>query len=53
MDIINSIACWEQAKIYTVFFFVRAMVPWPGIKPAPPAVEVQSLNRWTAREVPT
>ena len=24
----------------------------PGIEPVPPAVEVQSLNHWTAREVP-
>ena len=24
----------------------------PRIKPAPPAVEVRSLNHWTAREVP-
>ena len=23
-----------------------------GVKPAPPAVEMQSLNHWTAREVP-
>ena len=23
-----------------------------GIKPEPPAVEMQSLNHWTAREVP-
>ena len=23
-----------------------------GVKPVPPAVEVQSLNHWTAREVP-
>ena len=28
------------------------LVPWPGIKPQPPAVEVQSPNHWTAREVP-
>ena len=28
------------------------LVPHPGIEPTPPAVEVQSLNRWTAREVP-
>ena len=28
------------------------LVPQPGIKPVPPAVEVQSLNNWTAREVP-
>ena len=23
-----------------------------GIEPTPPALEAQSLNRWTAREVP-
>ena len=28
------------------------LVPWPGIKPAPPALGVQSLNHWTTREVP-
>ena len=26
--------------------------PQPGIKPAPPALEGQSLNHWTSREVP-
>ena len=29
----------------------RISVPWPGIEPMPPAVEAQSLNHWTAREV--
>ena len=28
------------------------LVPWPGIKPLPLTVEAQSLNHWTAREVP-
>ena len=28
------------------------LVPWPGIEPAPLAVEAQSLNHFTAREVP-
>ena len=28
------------------------LVPRPGIEPAPPALEVWSLNHWTAREVP-
>ena len=28
------------------------LVPWPGIKPAPPGGEAQSLNHWTTREVP-
>ena len=26
------------------------LVPWPGIKPGPSAVKVQSLYHWTARE---
>ena len=28
------------------------LVPQPGIEPTPPAEEAQSLNHWTAREVP-
>ena len=28
------------------------LVPQPGIKPVPPAVEAQSPNHWTTREVP-
>ena len=28
------------------------LVPWPGIEPAPPALEAQSLNPCTARDVP-
>ena len=27
------------------------LVPWPGIEPSAPVVEVWSLNHWTAREV--
>ena len=30
----------------------RILVPRPGIKPLPPLLEDQSLNHWTAREVP-
>ena len=30
----------------------RISIPRPGIEPTLPAVEVQSLNHWTAREVP-
>ena len=30
----------------------KILVPQPGIEPLSPAVEAQSLNRWTAREVP-
>ena len=43
---------------YCYFFFGHTaacgiLAPGPGIKPRPPALEVQSLNPWTAREVPT
>ena len=27
------------------------LVPQPGIEPAPPALEAQSFNHWTTREV--
>ena len=28
------------------------LVPWPGIKTLPPAVETENPNHWTTREVP-
>ena len=28
------------------------LIPWPGIKPGPPALGVWSLSHWTTREVP-
>ena len=28
------------------------LVPWPGIKPGPPALGAWSLSHWTTREVP-
>ena len=33
-------------------FGVWDLAPWPGIKPCPPALGVQSLSHWTTREVP-
>ena len=30
----------------------RILVSWPGIKPTQPALGAESLNNWTAREVP-
>ena len=42
-----------------IFFFLATpssmvlLVLWPRIKPNAPAVEVQSLNHWTAKEVPS
>ena len=31
---------------------LRILVPWAGIEPVPPALEVHSLNPWTTREAP-
>ena len=45
-----------ESWISLFFFFgcpaCKILVSWPGIKPVPLAVEVQSLNHWTTREVP-
>ena len=42
---------------YHLFFgcsgwYAGILVPWPGIKFMPPAVEAWSLNHWTSREIP-
>ena len=43
--------------IFVYFFWLHhaaweILVPPPGIKPVPPALEAQILNHWTTREVP-
>ena len=57
----GAIAFSTVSPTHTLFFFFffffghmacRILVPRPGIKPLPPALEAQSLNHWTAREVP-
>ena len=38
-----------------MFFGLKAcgiLAPWPGIEPAPPELEGEVFNHWTAREVP-
>ena len=30
----------------------ETLVPQPGIKPVPPAMEAWSLNQWTTKEIP-
>ena len=40
---------------YVTFLFsdcTTQHVPQPGVEPESPAVETQSLNHWTAKEVP-
>ena len=43
------------AYIFFFFFFWRCSMQdlssQPGIEPRPPALEVQNLNHWNAREV--
>ena len=53
--IISHTISQTLVKIYFIFFGRTAcgiLVTRPGIKPMYPAVESQSLNHWTAREVP-
>ena len=61
--VIGSVAMWNSKEslffIFILFYFFlaarvacRILVPQPGIKSVPPTMEVQSLNHWTAREVP-
>ena len=45
--------------IYEMFFAacrvfscdMQGLVPWPGIKPGPPALGAQNLSHWTTKEV--
>ena len=50
------LSCFPALLFFFFFWPCRTacgiLVPQPGIKPMPPAVEAWSLNHWTAREVP-
>ena len=48
-----------QLILFFIFFWLHQhsmwyliIAPWSGIEPTPPALETQSLNHWTARDVP-
>ena len=53
-----SVNWWTSVSTKSFVVFVcfwpgcGILVPPPGIEPVPPAVEVQSHNHWTARELP-
>ena len=56
---LETVASFFKIKAVLFYFFFwpyhaacGILVPRSGIKPVLPAVEVQSLNHWTAREVP-
>ena len=53
----NAISFPNKKKPFFILFWprhriCRGLVPRPGIGPMPPAVEAQSPNHWTTREVP-
>ena len=42
----------QKGRHFFEFMVCRILIPWPGIKPAPPALEARSLNHWNTRGVP-
>ena len=51
-QVILPMALWEAQSIWGFFWPCSILVPKAGVEPAPSAVEVQSFNHWTTREVP-
>ena len=58
MNLYVLITQMKELSTFCFFFFFwpccmacGILVPWPRIEPEPPAVEVQSPNHWTTREV--
>ena len=51
----NGHEFWREVAVYRLSCSLarRILVPWPGIKPVPPAVEAQSANHWTAKGSPS
>ena len=52
----TSLYFFNFKKVFKIFWLhhmaYRILVPWPKIKPLPPAVGAQIPNHWTAREFP-
>ena len=49
LQFLFSFSCYLFWEVHPIA--CRILVPWPEIKPLPPALEVQGLNHWTAWEV--
>ena len=56
-----QILCQFKKYLIIIFIYLAVLglgwgmwdlVPWPGIKPGPPALGACSLGHWTTREVP-
>ena len=41
-----------NSGMLTLWYGMWDLVPWPGVKPQPPALGAWSLSHWTTREVP-
>ena len=39
-------------SMWTLSCSMWHLVSWPGVRPSPPALEVQSLSHWTTRKLP-
>ena len=62
---LSRVTSFKSYSFHTAFFFpfkkkfifwpchvaCGNLVPWVGIEPSPPALEEQSPNHWTAREL--
>ena len=46
-----DLSCGHAVSIATLSCSMWDLVPWPGIKPRPPALGAQSFSHWTTREV--
>ena len=56
-DVTPDRSRYEHPTVYLFFFWPRRaacgnLVPRPGTKPGPPAVEARSPNHWNTREFP-
>ena len=43
---------WTWLRLFSPHTACGILVPWPGIKPGPSAVKVQSSSHWTTKEFP-
>lgn len=49
---LNATKLFDSFTLLFCFWPHNILVPWPGIEFMPPALEAQSLNHFTTREVP-
>ena len=53
--VVPGLSCGTQeifsCSMQTLSCGMWDLVPWPGIEPGPPTLEVRNLSHWTTREV--